>query len=181
MIRLPPVVCLPGVGRGLLGWAARGAVGRCRDTIGGVSDLIAFGETCTEPGCDGKIHALGLCRKHYGRLRRTGSTADPHPDGRRSPEIADEVGASFRQIDYWARIGLVVPSGGAADGSGTRRGWTDDDVALLRLVVRLRTAGLELSTVETVLDAVANEGLDPDRTAVVIAPDGTLEVGHARP
>ena len=54
-------------------------------------------------------------------------------------------------------------------------------MALLRLVVRLRTAGLELSTVETVLDAVANEGLDPDRTAVVIAPDGTLEVGHARP
>ena len=143
-----------------------------------MSDLIAFGETCTAPdGCDLEVKALGLCRKHYARWARTGSLDDPYPDGRRTPDIAAEVGASFRQIDYWARIGLVVPSGGTASGSGSRRGWSDDDVALLRLVVRLRNAGLELSTIETVvLPAVAEERLDPDRTVVMIGPDGVLEV-----
>ena len=148
----------------------------------GVSDLIACGEKCTAPdGCDREVKALGLCNKHYTRWMRTGSIDDPYPGGRRTPDIAAEVGASFRQIDYWARIGLVVPSGGIASGSGSRRGWTDDDVALLRLVVRLRNAGLELSTIETVvLPAVADAALDPDRTVVAIGPDGVLEV-HTLP
>lgn len=147
-----------------------------------VSNLIASGEKCTAPdGCDDEVHAHGLCHRHYQRRRRTGSLDDPYPEGRRTPDIAAEVGASFRQIDYWARIGLVVPSGGDASGPGSRRGWTDHDVAVLRLVKRLRDAGLELAATERVLATVSDDGLDPDRTAVMIGPDGVLEVGRAHP
>ena len=38
--------------------------------------------------------------------------------GRRTAEI---VGISYRQLDYWARTGLVTPSLAEARGSGSRR------------------------------------------------------------
>lgn len=37
--------------------------------------------TCSVDGCDARVACKGLCNKHYTRLRRTGSLADPYePD-----------------------------------------------------------------------------------------------------
>lgn len=43
---------------------------------------------------------------------------------------------SYRQIDYWTRLGLVEPTR-PATGSGSRRRWTLADVLVLRVVHRL--------------------------------------------
>ena len=48
-------------------------------------------------------------------------------------KAADICGLSFRQVDYYARTGLVVPSV-QANGSGSRRRYTYRDLVRLRLV-----------------------------------------------
>lgn len=61
----------------------------------------------------------------------------------RGPEVCRLVGISYRQLDYWARTGLVVPSV-PARGSGTQRGYSEHDVAVLVLVAGLLRAGMSL-------------------------------------
>ena len=41
--------------------------------------------------------------------------------GYRVPEVTKIVGISYRQLDYWARTGLVRPSVKDAQGSGSQR------------------------------------------------------------
>ncbi|HPZ50208.1 MAG TPA: transcriptional regulator, partial [Propionibacteriaceae bacterium] len=47
----------------------------------------------------------------------------PLPDdvGFRGPVACNAAGITYRQLDYWARTGLVVPEIRPATGSGTQR------------------------------------------------------------
>ena len=42
-------------------------------------------------------------------------------EGYRVPEVCRTIGITYRQLDYWARTGLVTPSIREAGGSGTQR------------------------------------------------------------
>ena len=57
--------------------------------------------------------------------------------GFRGPTVHKLVGITYRQLDYWARTGLVTPSVRAADGSGTQRLYSFTDVVELRIIKRL--------------------------------------------
>ena len=61
--------------------------------------------------------------------------------GFRGPTVIKLVGITYRQLDYWARTGLVTPSVRAADGSGTQRLYGFTDVVELRIIKRLLDAG----------------------------------------
>jgi hypothetical protein len=50
------------------------------------------------------------------------------------PDAAEMAGITYRQLDYWARIGLCGPSLQQPHGSGTRRRYSSDDVRLLALL-----------------------------------------------
>jgi hypothetical protein len=50
------------------------------------------------------------------------------------PRAAEIAGITYRQLDYWARTGLVVPSLKVPKGSGDRRRYSVDDVRLLALL-----------------------------------------------
>lgn len=54
-------------------------------------------------------------------------------------ELAARSGASYRQIDYWTRIGVIDPSN-KAQGSGTRRSFSVDLVPAVRCVARVQEA-----------------------------------------
>jgi len=59
-----------------------------------------------------------------------------------SHEVARMVGVSYRQLDYWIRVGTIdMPDG--MPGSGRQRVWTPDDVARLRVIVAARNKALE--------------------------------------
>src|SRR5215204_6590432 len=64
--------------------------------------------------------------------------------GFRGPTVIKLVGITYRQLDYWARTGLVTPSVRAADGSGTQRLYGFTDVVELRIIKRLLDAGVSL-------------------------------------
>lgn len=61
--------------------------------------------------------------------------------GYRGPQAVDLAGITYRQLDYWARTGLVQPSIAEAHGSGTQRRYSGTDVACLRLVCALGKLG----------------------------------------
>lgn len=61
--------------------------------------------------------------------------------GFRGPAAAALAGITFRQLDYWARSGLVPPSIAEAHGSGTQRRYSRADVICLRVVHAISTAG----------------------------------------
>lgn len=52
-------------------------------------------------------------------------------------EVARLTGATYRQLDYWARSGRIPgQSPGPSTGSGHRRLWSEADVERVRLVLR---------------------------------------------
>lgn len=58
-----------------------------------------------------------------------------------SPEACRLAGVTYRQMDYWTREGLVAPAR-EAQGSGSARRWSVDDVFALRLVKTLLGHGV---------------------------------------
>ncbi len=57
------------------------------------------------------------------------------------------VGISYRQLDYWDKTGLLRPSVQAAAGKGSRRVYSFEDLVELRVVARLVSVGVTLSSV----------------------------------
>jgi len=62
-------------------------------------------------------------------------------------EIANLSGFSERQISYWARQGILVPSIQQAHGSGTRRRYSFDDFLQLRFIRQLTNHGWSLQKI----------------------------------
>lgn len=60
-----------------------------------------------------------------------------------SKEVCERTGLSYRQLDYWVRKRILTPSI-EANGSGTRRQFSDRDVAMLLVLASLRKSGYEL-------------------------------------
>ena len=53
-----------------------------------------------------------------------------------TPEVAERAGVTYRQIDHWARIGLITPTI-EADGPGSRRRWERAHVAQIAVIGRV--------------------------------------------
>jgi DNA-binding transcriptional MerR regulator len=83
---------------------------------------------------------------------------DAPREGYRGPAVCRIVGITYRQLDYWARTGLVEPSLRRAEGSGTQRLYAFDDVVRLRVVKRLLDAGVSLGKVRIAVDELRSRG-----------------------
>jgi DNA-binding transcriptional MerR regulator len=72
--------------------------------------------------------------------------------GYRVPEVTKAVGISYRQLDYWARTGLVTPSIREAGGSGTQRLYSFRDMLVLRIIKKLLDAGVGLQQIRKAVE-----------------------------
>ena len=61
--------------------------------------------------------------------------------GFHGPQVCGLVGITYRQLDYWARTGLLQPSVASAKGSGSRRIYSYSDVLELKVIKQLLDAG----------------------------------------
>jgi DNA-binding transcriptional MerR regulator len=97
----------------------------------------------------------------------------PLPDdvGYRGPTACNAAGISYRQLDYWARTGLVEPSVRTAGGSGTQRLYSFRDILLLKVIKRLLDAGVSLQQIRTAVHHLRERGTD-DLTRVTLMSDG---------
>ena len=91
--------------------------------------------------------------------------------GYRVPEVTKAVGISYRQLDYWARTGLVTPSVRDASGSGTQRLYSFQDLVQLKVIKRLIDAGISLQRIRKAIQYLRqNESTGP--SGVTLMSDG---------
>ena len=92
--------------------------------------------------------------------------------GYRGPTACSAAGITYRQLDYWARTDLVVPSIRSASGSGSQRLYSFKDILVLKVVKRLLDAGVSLQNIRVAVDALRSRGVE-DPAQVTLLSDGT--------
>jgi DNA-binding transcriptional MerR regulator len=91
--------------------------------------------------------------------------------GYRGPTACAAAGITYRQLDYWARTGLVEPSVQAAHGSGSQRLYGFRDILVLRVVKQLLNTGISLQQIRIAVQHVRDRGTE-DLAQVTLMSDG---------
>lgn len=92
--------------------------------------------------------------------------------GFRGPTATQVVGITYRQLDYWARTGLVMPSIRGAAGSGSQRLYSFKDMLVLKIVKRLLDTGISLQNIRVAVDHLRSRGVE-DLARITLFSDGT--------
>jgi DNA-binding transcriptional MerR regulator len=98
-------------------------------------------------------------------------SALPEDIGYRGPMACTAAGITYRQLDYWARTGLVEPSVRAAAGSGTQRLYGFRDILVLKVVKRLLDTGVSLQNIRTAVQHLRARGV-ADLAQITLMSDG---------
>lgn len=92
--------------------------------------------------------------------------------GYRGPTACAAAGITYRQLDYWARTDLVVPTVRSAGGSGTARLYSFKDILVLKVVKRLLDTGISLQNIRAAVDILRARGVE-DLAHITLLSDGT--------
>jgi DNA-binding transcriptional MerR regulator len=95
----------------------------------------------------------------------------PEGMGYRGPIACSAAGITYRQLDYWARTGLVEPSVRNAAGSGSQRLYSFTDILVLKVVKRLLDTGVSLQNIRTAVSHLRERGVD-DLAQITLMSDG---------
>jgi DNA-binding transcriptional MerR regulator len=91
--------------------------------------------------------------------------------GYRGATACTAAGISYRQLDYWARTGLVEPTVRSAAGSGTQRLYGFQDILVLKIVKRLLDTGVSLQNIRTAVNHLRARGIK-DLARITLMSDG---------
>lgn len=91
--------------------------------------------------------------------------------GYRGPTACRAAGITYRQLDYWARTGLVEPSVRGATGSGTQRLYGFRDILVLKVVKRLLDTGVSLQQIRVAISHLRERGVE-DLARITLMSDG---------
>src|SRR5579864_8878099 len=94
--------------------------------------------------------------------------------GYRGPQVCSIVGITYRQLDYWARTGLLHPSISEARGSGSQRVYSYTDLVQLKVIKRLLDSGVSLQAARKAIECLRSAGEDLSSANLVI--DGARSV-----
>lgn len=97
----------------------------------------------------------------------------PEDLGFRGPVACGAAGITYRQLDYWARTGLVTPNVRGAEGSGTQRLYSFRDIMILKVIKKLLDAGVSLQQIRLAVDHLREQGIK-DLSQVTLLSDGVL-------
>ncbi|PQZ88611.1 MerR family transcriptional regulator [Arthrobacter sp. MYb227] len=91
--------------------------------------------------------------------------------GYRGPIVCKAAGITYRQLDYWARTGLVEPAVRNANGSGSQRLYGFRDILVLKVVKRLLDTGVSLQQIRTAVEHLRERGVE-DLAQITLMSDG---------
>ncbi|MDA8357471.1 MAG: MerR family transcriptional regulator [Actinomycetota bacterium] len=91
------------------------------------------------------------------------------------PQVCTLVGISYRQLDYWARTGLLRPSVAEARGSGTKRRYSYRDLLELKVIKQLLDAGVSLRSARRAVECL-REDLGSDLASANLVLTGTRSI-----
>jgi DNA-binding transcriptional MerR regulator len=109
--------------------------------------------------------------KNQGLLFDGNFTPVPDDAGFRGPTACSAAGITYRQLDYWARTGLVEPTVRNATGSGTQRLYSFRDILVLKIVKRLLDTGVSLQQIRKAIQHLRNRGVE-DLAGMTLMSDG---------
>lgn len=87
-----------------------------------------------------------------------------------APTACQAAGITYRQLDYWARTGLVTPSVRDAQGSGTQRLYSFQDLVSLKVIKNLLDTGISLQRVRKAVEYL--QEMDRPTHGVTLMSDG---------
>ncbi len=94
--------------------------------------------------------------------------------GYTGPEVCKITDISYRQLDHWTTTGLIVASIRNIKGSGFHRLYSFNDIVLVKLVNKLREAGISLQKIRIALKNVSKLlGKKQNITDLSIFSDGS--------
>ena len=91
--------------------------------------------------------------------------------GYRGPTACKAAGITYRQLDYWARTGLVEPGVRPATGSGTQRLYGFRDILVLKVVKRLLDTGVSLQQIRSAVAHLRERDVD-ELAQITLMSDG---------
>src|SRR5580693_1797734 len=77
--------------------------------------------------------------------------------GFHGPQVCSLLGITYRQLDYWARTGLLQPSVASATGSGSRRIYSYSNVLELKVIKQLLDAGVSLQSARRAVECLRQD------------------------
>ena len=95
----------------------------------------------------------------------------PVDAGYRGVTACAAAGITYRQLDYWARTGLVEPTVRGASGSGSQRLYGFRDILVLKIVKRLLDTGVSLQQIRTAVEHLRERGVE-DLAQITLMSDG---------
>jgi len=96
-------------------------------------------------------------------------------EGFQSLEVCARSGLTYRQLDYWVRAGVIKPSLRRAEGSGTYRLWSAEDVRILRVLNDIRGVADEPGDISR-LAGVASALRGADWHGLLVVTDGEITI-----
>ncbi|MFE1442469.1 MerR family transcriptional regulator [Streptomyces sp. NPDC058739] len=141
-----------------------------------------LGESGPYPPQGSRLHSSRGCPDHGSASGHTAQRPTAVPDGGAAQGAAEEVGyrgptacaaagITYRQLDYWARTGLVEPSVRPAYGSGTQRLYSFRDVVVLKIVKRFLDTGVSLQNIRSAVQHLRERGFS-DLERMTLMSDG---------
>jgi len=91
-------------------------------------------------------------------------------------EVAHITGFTLRQLDYWARENMVMPSFQQAHGSGSRRLYTVEDLVQLNIVRQLKKHDWSTQKIHKAIETLKDimNDANPLRNAILVHGKGTI-------
>lgn len=119
----------------------------------------------------GAMSATGRPQQTQGLLFGEDLSDHDASTGYRGPTACRAAGITYRQLDYWARTGLVEPTVRPATGSGTHRLYSFRDILVLKVVKRLLDTGVSLQQIRTAVAQLRDHGVD-ELSEITLMSDG---------
>lgn len=94
--------------------------------------------------------------------------------GYRGATACVAAGITYRQLDYWARTGLVEPSIKSATGSGSQRLYGFRDILVLKIVKRLLDTGVSLQNIRTAVEHLRGRGVTELESMTLMSDGATI-------
>ena len=100
---------------------------------------------------------------------------DSSSKGFSGPTVCRLTNVTYRQLDYWARTGLVTPSITPATGSGSKRSYSYADVLEVKVIKSLLNAGVALTRARQAVECLRGSlGADLASSSLVLSDAGSV-------
>ena len=96
-------------------------------------------------------------------------------EGFSGPQVCGLVGITYRQLDYWARTGLLIPSIATATGSGSKRRYSYHDVLEIKVIKQLLDSGISLQRTRNAVECL-RDNLNADLASTSLILSGSSSV-----